>query len=994
MTRFEASQNMHHEGAYLVYINGIEIPCEQVSTRWNTGSYPTATLSVLPDPELVGLGKEDRVEVAIFYKDNHYATQMGRSPEFCLLGEFDIIGQVFSNTAFGRRLNFHCVGKTQFLDIARPDVAVGGEAAAYQALQTPSGTHVSTVQSSLTFPWSMLFRGYARGDREIKRPYDIVESFMRILVSIQESEEVSAVPSANFFGRYIRRHNFLHRFIPSPVVENQFLSEKTGVFPVLESVRNYVVLEAVANQTASIGLGESFYTTIQSLFMSFAYELGYIPSPPMAQVDFTPDSSNNGVVLGPPVWESPDVDEGAIEQEAKVRAYQEFLADGTRSYTEEQKEEFLANRTEALIEEFRSGRRVYPNPLHPNCILEHVTKPVWLYGIPPTSNVLFPSMIQEINYEESYLDQPTRMYANDQEYYSLYMNTDAASSRLAAQLYGYPPQVQQELDKKKSIQNVGNPIVSGKNLLVWPEEFFRGPHMGMVNVPGWYTKMDQILQGFVTERERSAREALDKIENEFSDIFQQAVTQVYQELQGIDDNVAAEERLTEVEDKLISESGRAELVMEYLRENNLITKGIETVNEARDYLQGLANTKEYQIDRLKKRVARYEYNRMRGATRSGGVVGVFNPYVVPGYPAMVFDDLTSAQHFGGLVVSVSHNFSSDSMSTTYSFAHAQTLDELVHEVFDARIGNNATKEAYPNVNAAPISPLDTTRVVSQQLEECEEYFSRLLHQAATFPESKTKRAAFDFAQAIRFVMKGGQERSFDDAFDDDTEALQKKRLELKAFYEEKAAADYREREAALLADLNRRREELETIESGASDEELEDIINTQLEAAWEAISAQYENERIRAALRLPADTLESETLNNYVAIKPSKQFAPMFESHDQAMRFVARPACTLEDYIDFRGNYGVRKGTVSAYDPVQGKGAKFYTQILQLEQGPGEAPTFDQENYLKDITPDELPDTRTDWQTKLFNYRQKVLFGRAGYKPDLDTSLLPKKRQS
>jgi hypothetical protein len=108
----------------------------------------------------------------------------------------------------------------------------------------------------------------------------------------------------------------------------------------------------------------------------------------------------------------------------------------------------------------------------------------------------------------------------------------------------------------------------------------------------------------------------------------------------------------------------------------------------------------------------------------------------------------------------------------------------------------------------------------------------------------------------------------------------------------------------------------------------------------------------------------------------------MFGNHDIAMKYVSRPICTLDEYAAFRGAWGKRRGTVQPNDPLQGKGATYYMQILDLKQGPGDAPTFDENNFLVDPEPKDLPDTRVDWRVRLLNYRSKILSGKLPTSPE------------
>jgi hypothetical protein len=144
-----------------------------------------------------------------------------------------------------------------------------------------------------------------------------------------------------------------------------------------------------------------------------------------------------------------------------------------------------------------------------------------------------------------------------------------------------------------------------------------------------------------------------------------------------------------------------------------------------------------------------------------------------------------------------------------------------------------------------------------------------------------------------------------------------------------------------------------------------------------------------------------------VYISPKPEAEGLFESYEQAMRYVARPICTLEEYINFLGEFGLREGLVDpgaalAANDVRAFPATFYRQIRRYRPGPPPViPTTDitntqgltsadgiitaevpaAEETATDSTtpaviqglPDDFPETRYDWTTLLLRYRDNVL---------------------
>ncbi|RKY26698.1 MAG: hypothetical protein DRP83_03705, partial [Planctomycetota bacterium] len=55
--------NMPREAAWIVYINGLEIPVMGVDVTYGVWQIPTAAIRMVPHPMLQRLGAEDRLHV-------------------------------------------------------------------------------------------------------------------------------------------------------------------------------------------------------------------------------------------------------------------------------------------------------------------------------------------------------------------------------------------------------------------------------------------------------------------------------------------------------------------------------------------------------------------------------------------------------------------------------------------------------------------------------------------------------------------------------------------------------------------------------------------------------------------------------------------------------------------------------------------------------------------------------------------------------------------
>jgi hypothetical protein len=131
-------------------------------------------------------------------------------------------------------------------------------------------------------------------------------------------------------------------------------------------------------------------------------------------------------------------------------------------------------------------------------------------------------------------------------------------------------------------------------------------------------------------------------------------------------------------------------------------------------------------------------------------------------------------------------------------------------------------------------------------------------------------------------------------------------------------------------------------------------------------------------------------------IVPKLEAIPLFESYEQATRYNARPICSLEEYITFLGDRGVRVAPIEPNSDTDGARlfpVKYYVQIKQYRDGPppivpttnitntelvtspsgSDAVSSGTENAVVQGLPADFPETRSNWTDILLQYRQRVL---------------------
>ena len=982
------TSNRIYEGAYLVYIAGIEVPAQKVHVTMGVGGKePTASIDLIPDPLLERLGAEDRLEVQVFYLDSTYPTVDNAygSPKFCLLFEGEILGWSYTNSPRGRALSVTCGNFLRIFNSLTPIYLTGPDSAEMNFATPGNDGNPATPIDPLTFPWNILFFGVdpnapVETDQSgnsvnplkpkttlMRRPYDLISNMLEMCIGEDAQKRAGSVVTTNFYARYIRRTGLLNRFIPSPIIETSNIMGKDavkGVFPILRAVRDDAVVGQLAKQASQIGMNGPLWGAIQQIFLQMYYETLTFTNSPIAQVDRTVGSSTNGEVLGPPGFLLPVEPIGAEVQKYEAEIQKKVKeADATAlkkiaiasevfrnvsgiDMTAEQYDQMVGQMRAAAEADARVNSPQRPaSYTRPNSIINYVTKPQWLFGIAPTCNIVFPSMIQELRFEENYDQQPTRLYLNDLSYNEMLGSNSETLLALSALRAGYPDQVQKELDRRYGLTSAGSnfdPTISARNFLVWPEEFFRGPKSSSIRLPRWFTLLAEYVQNNQSSATRNQQAALDEINK-----IKETVT----------DKTERENQIKAViakipEAKIDPKATDAEKALATLRAT--LSAQQETDNSV--------------IKVIRQAYVKYEYFRQRAQMRFGTVVMTFNPYIVPGFPAIVFDALNSGQHFVGYVAEVNHEMSKSDWTTVVNFVHVQTLDEFVYEVFRSRTGDTP-EGILADAYAGPPNPIPDLRDVTQTLTQAEEYFSKVFHQNSN-PRG-IKRAAFDFTKAILFRTSsniGTVDYSFDDLMNSDKVkkaiAIINKEVEEASKAIDKEIADYRK----FLTN---------TLVSGSPAE-----IDNQVEVVRQQLWSKY-NEEIYAKRRAAGQSADlADVLSKYTEIVPTTAFAPMFANYANAMKFISRPICTLDEYVSFRGPRGTKVGRVDIFDERQGRGGVYYERILKLKAGPGTPPVIDNNNNIVSPPVSELPDTRTNWVPILKAYREKTIAKRLGLQSD------------
>lgn len=506
------SSNMPHRGHLLCYIAGIECPIQAATVSYGVRKIPEASITMFPDPTLQRFGAEDRVPVALFYLDEYYDPD---KPAWRLLFDGEIVSWSYTNASGGRSLQFQCVMSisvwtqlfifymTSLNSFAGGVAAVGQDAAAYKQGQAVPG--FSLLRSGLfTGDTSRADTALAGEGTYIKRPFDLAYNVIRALISDRVPVKKRAVPGINFFARWCRKEQFHNRWVALPFWDEEQANETggsdPGIFPVLKAAQSQKAVEAVERFLLEQNSGKSIYAILENTLSVLLMEIAMIPTATCVETE------TDGVIYGPPKFKTnaqrtvsakddtlraarlalqAAQSSGALSSEA-VAAFK-LAGIGYVPGDDPTPEKFtlaIANLDKKVAQTGDAGPA---DPKRPVRLVNYFVKPELRFGIAPIFNVLFPSMYESLQYQENYAVQPTRMYFQDDSILNLVKTkgqTNAGLQKLMlnALSHAYPPDAEA---KWRAQFDKGQAASSGRNLLVWPEEFFKGPVTARYPAPPW-----------------------------------------------------------------------------------------------------------------------------------------------------------------------------------------------------------------------------------------------------------------------------------------------------------------------------------------------------------------------------------------------------------------------------------------------------------------------------------------------------------------------------
>lgn len=550
------SDNPTYAGAWIVYMNGIEVPSIGFEVDYGVWQIPSFRVHLVPDVLLQRLGNEDRIPVQIFYLDP-WATE---DPTFRLLVDGEIVGWSYSSATGQRSIAFSCLAHIHMFQqlyfffmtnvddiVASRDPVTVAKGFSTPGLLYPYGLfHTGLLSTSNQVEdverTTVANRTPVDATAPIKAPYELVTNVIKGVISQLVPNERRAVPMMNFFARHTRKVRLHNRWVRLPILEDaETLDQRKGVFPIFAAARNEQALLAMQRQVASqVGSSGPVWNLYEQILKLVYMEIAMIPNPACVQVtlrDLAPGKPEEGRILR----ELTDnarlttarrgVDAASVANTADglYRAILAMIRGQTpinQAVLTEAGFTSLPRENEVILGEIvikllhaqnaeatanGDAENSYVDPMEPIRLAQYFVKPPFNFGEVPVCNVLLPSQIDNFTYDENFIQQPTRLYVNDAVMTRL-LRAQGANRELMlhALTVGFPEEADALMHHK--VASSGQPVQdvaaggaeSGRNLLIWPEELFKGPVTARGELPSWFQFMRQFANANKPDDENTA----------------------------------------------------------------------------------------------------------------------------------------------------------------------------------------------------------------------------------------------------------------------------------------------------------------------------------------------------------------------------------------------------------------------------------------------------------------------------------------------------------
>lgn len=775
-------------------------------------------------------------------------------------------------------------------------------------------------------------------------PQDLATEYKQHLLSNkienkQGTKVKRSVVATNFFMRWMRLTKFVDHFVASPYFEDSnVIGDKKGIFPILRALKNKEGVDALIKITGAKQGAQNVWQMIQKVFNAVFYEITMICAPPAVIVN------RDALPIRPPARDMLFLSSDDLKIKFKQMAKQD--------------------------ERLR--------------IASFITKPMSIFGLPPSCNVFFPCMYNSYEFTEMYRKQLTRLYMSSSKDPKAYGPAGLVKNNKGIRV-AYP----REIDKQAQKQGV-NSVDSEYDDLVWPEEYFRGPVVDSRQFPEY---LKSIAAKTTSKRKQDTQQQEEKdnaeqsenvpvsIENGVKGVppeFQQEMIAAldndldgaweYTQKQGTDDPNESHGTRARFSAKhtVLTKSYEQGVHLDQTQADILVSKALK-INKIKNTSKNKTTLERAEIaEQLKKEGAPTSVTEQlykERTSKSASSQDSKGNTISPGNDGAVKADDAAAE----LEKTKKHIKNVITKQALHKLYYDFARQEYFREKYQHRtLQISGVFNPYP-IPGLPAFIFDDEAVGIHNIGVIINFSHTLSnegHTGSTFVTSFNRT----FDEFCENIVKDGMGLDAGPA-----EAIPEIRYQLQKMT---AAREYYRR--LFHQNLNTANQNQETTEGTQAGDRAATVINTvEIDpvADWTAIFGWASNTPLgwEPIITDPKNPQYNMQYNRDV--RATMPF--LFNDLNSAMAYVSRPVCSLEEYIAFY--QGIRYTPLKITgQPVQSgptidpnkfeEDFVYYVKIRNLNPWEGE---FD-DPAKKEKNIKELPDSRRDWQKTLLYYRDQI----------------------
>lgn len=615
-----------------LFIEGVQVPFEAISISQGIGTLPTASVQIPPSPGLLDIARYYQPKVHIFYADAAYGGE-----RLLFWGHIVVANYSKSRTQGMASISFHCEHKNSLLQTVTLEFAgYASNATTNLNDQNPDQATAKVNNLNSTLAVINALQGLTG-----------VQSNADDLLD-PSNKSVAKADVTKLAQRFI---NFENRLIGMPSAIMNFwnqLKKECYQNTVLNTIMADMYIPLVEEGLAFFDRLAGHYV-IETLIDTTKED--YCPG------GVTPASTAKPVMI-PPAYRLNSL--SAIKSSLSVSTVTNMLgfSGEMTNFLQMFSDFYTAVEYEILTLASPSEIPVDPTKtFNPDDIstltttnkmaVETIIKPQVPFYYSPMCNVLFPKMYHTVNISQDESQIPSRLTA--------FSDIIPGSQGLIGSQYHAPNSVREAIAYGAAMANkagitINLPVnlqgTTGQSFNVPGKyETGRGVRHKRITLPNW---LAQLVKGKVQDNGNPNNESWpDKSEPDYQALCDLHAAWV--DRYGYDRNVYDDGSV------------------EYVR------------NTDKDVLDPYSQKASIQpFQRLLVAAADFEYTKAVVGSRSGNVEGLFNPYIVPGYPMEVLDDSPNSPCFHAMCSSVTHQFTSRSIGTSIGMIAVCSYTEMVN----------------------------------------------------------------------------------------------------------------------------------------------------------------------------------------------------------------------------------------------------------------------------------------------------------------------------